>query len=326
MLDVSASPTAGNRAADSVVTQDSDRLAYNRLLCFITHCCIMVLSTGLHLERLRLLNRGRHVTRQTRESPELQSLGPSLILARHERRLSQAELAALCGLSQAQVSYFEVGQRRPTIDQLLQIARALGCSIQKVLTGSDRPGSRLSDLALELRKMGLVDLWVREPIVPGAFRASEEVIALAVSGSEPDPRIVEAIPAILAWNEISPGLLRAYGVHARPSAVRRLAWLADIALAIENRGGFPGGCRRDLLTRFLKNVSVPDGGKAAWDDLGRPPAKPPSSPIWKRWRITYDADLSVFEQRARQLLDLRSQSQASPAGGPSKRSGRGMRA
>jgi len=206
------------------------------------------------------------VTRQTRESPELQNLGPSLILARHERRLSQAELAALCGLSQAQVSYFEVGQRRPTVDQLLQIARALGCSVQKLLTGSDRPGSRLSDIALELRKMGLVDLWVREPIVPGAFRASEEVIALAVSGSEPDPRIVEAMPALLAWNETSPSLLRAYGMQSRPSAVRRLAWLADISLAIENRGGFPGGCRRDLLARFLKKVTLPGGVKPAWDD------------------------------------------------------------
>jgi len=106
---------------------------------------------------------------------------------------------------------------------------------------------------------------------------------------------------------------------------RREEWLADIALAIENRGGFPGGCRSDLLTRFLKIVRISAGGKAKWDDLGRPTAKPPTSPIWKRWRINYDADLSVFEQRARQLLDLQSQSQAAASGGPSKRARRGMR-
>jgi len=270
-------------------------------------------------------NRESQVTRQTSESPELQNLGPSLILTRHERGLSQAELATRCGLSQAQVSYFEVEQRRPALDQLLRIARALGCSVQKLLSGWDRPGSRLSDIAVELRHLGLVDLWVREPIVPGAFRASEEVIALAVSASEPDPRIVEAIPAILAWNEISPGLLRAYGLLARPSILRRLAWLADIALAIENRGGFPGGCRSDLLARFLKIVRISGGGKAKWDNLGHPTAKPPTSPIWKRWRINYDADLSVFEQRARQLLDLQCQSQAAPSGGPRKRARRGMR-
>jgi transcriptional regulator with XRE-family HTH domain len=133
-----------------------------------------------------LLRADRHFLRaegkNSAESPELQNLGPSLILTRHERGLSQAELATRCGLSQAQVSYFEVGQRRPTLDQLLRIARALGCSVQKLLSGSDRPGSRLSDIAEELRHLGLVDLWVREPIVPGAFRASEEVIALGRLG------------------------------------------------------------------------------------------------------------------------------------------------
>jgi transcriptional regulator with XRE-family HTH domain len=295
-------------------------VTYNKLLYSITECCITVSSSGLHFERLVVLYRGRHVPSQTSESPELLNLGSSLILTRHELGLSQAGLAARCGLSQAQISYFEVGQRRPTLNQLLQIARALGCSVQQVLTGSDRPGNRLSDIALELRNLGLVDLWVREPIVPGAFRASEEVIALAVSGREPDPRIVEAIPAILAWNDTSPVLLRAYGVQTRPGAVRRLAWLADIALAIENRGGFPGGCRSDLLARFLKIVRIPGGGKADWDDLGRPTAKSPTSPIWKRWRINYEADVSVFEQRARLLLDLQSQSQAAPTGGPDKRS------
>ncbi len=126
------------------------------------------------------------MTRQATESPELQNLGPSLILARRERGLSQAELAARSGLSQAQISYFELGQRRPTLDQLLKIAQALGCSLQKVLSGSNRTGTRLSDIALQLRDLGLVDLWVRDPIVPAAFRASEEVIALAVSGSKPE--------------------------------------------------------------------------------------------------------------------------------------------
>ncbi len=110
---------------------------------------------------------------------------------------------------------------------------------------------------MQLVDLGLVDLWVRDPVVPGAFLASEEVITLAVSDSEPEPRIVEAIPAILAWTEISPVLLKAYGVSASPGVVRRLAWLADIALAIESRGGFPGGCRTDLLTRLPEKHTCP---------------------------------------------------------------------
>ena len=59
------------------------------------------------------------------ESRELEKMGSFLSIARLERGLSQAELAARCVLSQAQISYFEVGQRRPTLDQFLRIAKAL---------------------------------------------------------------------------------------------------------------------------------------------------------------------------------------------------------
>ena len=239
------------------------------------------------------------------ELTRLRDLGSFLAAARLERGLSQAELAARCNLSQAQISYFEVGQRRPTLDQLLRIARALDVSIQRLIAGSDRPGTDVRDLAIELRHLGLGDLWVEDPAVPGAFRRAEEVIALAVSGHEPDPRIVEAIPAVLAWNEINPTLLRAYSLTTRPRTARRLAWLADIALAIDRRGGFPGGCRKDLLARFTRMIRTAASKPDVWDSLGRPTAKPPTSPLWKRWRISYDADLAQFEQRARHLDELR---------------------
>jgi transcriptional regulator with XRE-family HTH domain len=242
-----------------------------------------------------------------RRSTEIRHLGSHLSAARHQRGLSQAELAARCGLSQAQVSYFELGLRRPTLDQLVRIARSLDVSIERLVTGSDRPGDGLRDLAIELRYLGLVDLWVDDPVVPGAFRRAEEVIARAVSGQEPNPRILEAIPAILAWNRINPILLRAYGLMARPRVTRRLAWLADIALAIDRRGGFPGGCRKEQLVRFTQKIPLPPPGSDDWDDLGRPMANTPASPIWRRWRVSYDADLASFEQRARHLDELRKQ-------------------
>jgi transcriptional regulator with XRE-family HTH domain len=239
------------------------------------------------------------------ESTGLRDLGSFLATARLERGLSQAELAAHCNLSQAQISYFEVGQRRPTLDQLLRIARALEVSIQRLIAGTDRPGTDVRDLAIELRHLGLVDLWVEDPAVPGAFRRAEEVIALAVSGHEPDPRIVEAIPAVLAWNEINPTLLRAYSLMTRPRTARRLAWLADIALAIDRRGRFPGGCQKEPLARFIRTIRTAASKPDVWDSLGHPTAKPPTSPLWRRWRIRYDADLAQFEQRARHLDELR---------------------
>jgi transcriptional regulator with XRE-family HTH domain len=245
------------------------------------------------------------VERERGESTGLRGLGSSLGAARLERGLSQAELAARCALSQVQISYFELGRRRPTLDQLLRIAAALDVPIHRLIAGSDRPGTGRRELAIELRGLGLVDLWVEDPVVPGAFRRPEEVVALAVSGPEPDPRILEAIPAALAWSEIDPRLLRGYGLATRPRTARRLAWLADIVLAIDRRGGFPGGCRQSPLARFVRMIPTPSPGSGAWDSLGRPMAKPPTSPLWRRWRISYDADLARFEERARHLDELR---------------------
>jgi len=239
------------------------------------------------------------------ESTGLRELGSFLSAARLERGLSQVDLAARCALSQVQISYFELGRRRPTLDQLLRIARALDLPLQTLITGSERPGTGVRDLAIELRHLGLADLWVEDPVVPGAFRRPEEVITLAISGPEPDPRILEAIPAVLAWNELDPVLLRAYSLATRPRTARRLAWLADITLAIDRRGGFPGGCRREPLARLVRIIPAPSPGRHAWDSLGRPMLQPPTSPLWKRWRINYDADLTQFEQRARHLDEFR---------------------
>ena len=79
------------------------------------------------------------------------------------------------------------------------------------MTGTLRPGNELNALAPELHVLGVVDLLFARGAVPGAFRAPEATVALALSGNSPDPRIVEAIPAVLAWNPWNAYLLDAYG-------------------------------------------------------------------------------------------------------------------
>ena len=206
-------------------------------------------------------------------------------------------MADRCRLAQAQISYFESERRRPTLDQPLRIARALDVSIQKLIGGSDRPGTQFGDVAFELRHLGIADLWVEGALIPGAFRHAEEVIALSVSAPEPDPRLIEAIPAVLAWNEIDPVLLRAYGLTSGTRTVWRMAWLADLVLAIDRQGGFPGGCESVLLDRFTRIIRPP-GTARTWDSLGHPMASAAKSPLWKRWKINYDASLDEFKSRA----------------------------
>jgi transcriptional regulator with XRE-family HTH domain len=215
--------------------------------------------------------------------------------------LTQKELAVRAGVSQPRISGIEKGDMLPTLPQLIRLARALLVPLQWFLNGSVIPGREVPDFALQLQWLGVVDLFVSDTRVPGAFRPIEQVLVLAVSGNQPNPRIIEAIPAVMAWNRWSPSRLREY---SRPRASResiRLAWLADVALTIDRTMGFPGGCpQRKSLESFVGPLSK---GKLTLrnDDLGYPGEENALPPVSKRWMIGYDARLSTFAERAEHL-------------------------
>jgi transcriptional regulator with XRE-family HTH domain len=235
---------------------------------------------------------------------ELKSIARRLAAVRVERDLTQTELARRCGLTRQEVNYFETGVRIPRLEHLLRIARALDVPLQRFLSGRNRPGTEVRDLAIELRSLGLVDLWVEAPRVPGAFRRPEEVVALAVSGEEPPARIIEGVPALLAWNRWHGPLLRGFGRATGPRTIYRLAWLAEVALTLERMGGFPGGCPgKPDLEAFVSGTKQPTA--ARWDSLGKAADEPPALPLWKRWKINYPADLATFRRRAETLASLR---------------------
>jgi transcriptional regulator with XRE-family HTH domain len=233
------------------------------------------------------------------------------ILRRERKRvgMTQGQLAARCGLYQSEISRLENGKRPPTLPEAVRLAEIFGVPLQAFLTGEVRPGTRLNELAIELRSLGVLDLIVPDVRIPGAFRPSEEVVAHAVGTNRPDPRVVEAIPAVLAANRWRAGLLDAFARLAHPRAVTRLAWLADVTLTIDRNEGFPGGLvSGDDLTDFLNGVDRPEEA----DDLGHPGDDSAVHRVWKYWRIGYAADLGAFRDRALHLRMLR----GSPPVGP----------
>src|SRR4051794_30122876 len=109
---------------------------------------------------------------------EIQNLGRWLSLARVRAGLTQQQLAARCGTDQSTISRIEMAQRSPSLDQLLQLAQALAVPLHWFLSGQERPGGGLTEIALELQALGVADLLVEGAAVPGAFRPAEEVVAL----------------------------------------------------------------------------------------------------------------------------------------------------
>jgi transcriptional regulator with XRE-family HTH domain len=242
------------------------------------------------------------VRRDLRQPLELHDLSKHLAKARFLRGLSQQELAEKCGLDKAHISLFETGKRQPRLAQLAQLSRALQVPLQWFLTGSMKPGKEPEDIALELFNLGVVDLWVGNALVPGAFRPPEQVVALSVSGQRPESRLLWAIPTVLAWNRWNPILLEGYGRESR--VLQRLAWLSDIAITIHHDQGFPGGCPgEDDLAEFIRRQPLPQSP----DDFGDPSPEQPRNPLWKRWKINYvgSGNIATFQQRASELHLLR---------------------
>ncbi|MEQ1761102.1 MAG: helix-turn-helix transcriptional regulator [Vicinamibacterales bacterium] len=52
---------------------------------------------------------------------------------RKERRFTQTELAALCGLSQGDISKFEQGRALPTMAQAVRLSKVLGLPVDGLL-------------------------------------------------------------------------------------------------------------------------------------------------------------------------------------------------
>jgi transcriptional regulator with XRE-family HTH domain len=240
---------------------------------------------------------------------EFEHFAMRLKLARAARKLKSHQLAERAGVDRTVLYKLEAGERKPTLAQLVRFARATCLPLQWFMTGGTAPGIELPDLAFELEALGVSDLSIADARIPGAFRPPEQIVAQVLSPLHVDPRLLDAIPAVLAWNRWKPRLLRAFCETTSPRAFRRAVWLADVVMTIHRGTRFPGGvispraldAIRGTVARELIAKKAVRGLEP--DDLGFPGEPDALPPVSKRWNITYAADLDTFRDRAVQLID-----------------------
>jgi tetratricopeptide (TPR) repeat protein len=169
---------------------------------------------------------------------QAETIGQRLRRLRHERGLSQRELASP-GVSYAYISRIEAGARRPSVKALRMLARKLGVSADYLETGSEirdieQRELRIADAELELRlaeqpdnaEQKLAQLRDEAIAAGDALSASRANIALglAAAAAGRNSEAIDRLESGLDLSPVSPSarpdvyatLGRAYAATARP--------------------------------------------------------------------------------------------------------------
>lgn len=220
------------------------------------------------------------------------TIGANIRTARRAAGLTQAALGTLANVARVQIVRMESGLVAPGLDEAVRLAAVLRCPLDW-LTRSSATGSVLQEIAVQLYRLGVRDLVVADAQVPGSFRHPEEVLVLAVSGDRPEPRVIEAIPFVLASRPFHAPLVTAFARRYDFRARNRIAWLADVTIALGRFRTAPVTIHSEASLRLLVRRGVRN---SAPDSLGHP-STGPVSPIWRRWSITYAGTINDFANR-----------------------------
>jgi len=128
----------------------------------------------------------------------LSAVGPRLRTLRRQRDITLSALAQSTGISVSTLSRLENGQRKPTLEQLLPLARAYGVPLDDLVGGPATGDPRVHLRPVRRHGMTVVPLTRR----PGGIQAYKLIIP--VRRCTPDPRVHEGYE----WLYILDGELR----------------------------------------------------------------------------------------------------------------------
>ncbi|MET7672303.1 helix-turn-helix domain-containing protein [Micromonospora luteifusca] len=127
----------------------------------------------------------------------LGAVGPRLKHLRLRRDITLTDLAAETGISASTLSRLEAGLRRPTLEQLLPLARVHGVTLDE-LVGAPPTG----DPRINLRPITCSDGSVILPLTrrPGGIQAYKYVLPASADDREPDLRTHEGYDWVYVLN------------------------------------------------------------------------------------------------------------------------------
>lgn len=132
--------------------------------------------------------------------PVLDAVGPRLRALRQQRGATLAQLARATGISVSTLSRLESGQRRPTLDLLLLLARAHQVALDDLVGAPPTGDPRIRPRPVERHGMTWLPLTRR----PGGVQAFKLILPVQATGAEPQQQAHEGYE----WLYILSGRLR----------------------------------------------------------------------------------------------------------------------
>lgn len=126
----------------------------------------------------------------------LNSVGPRLRTLRTQRDITLSDLATTTGVSVSTLSRLETGERRPTLELLLPLARAYGVTLDELVDAPPTGDPRVHLRPTTRGGMTMIPLTRR----PGGIQAYKIVLATDPGHREPDPQIHEGYEWLYVLN------------------------------------------------------------------------------------------------------------------------------
>ncbi|QYN16491.1 helix-turn-helix domain-containing protein [Amycolatopsis sp. DSM 110486] len=170
----------------------------------------------------------------------LESVGPRLRALRQQNNATLAQLSETTGISVSTLSRLESGQRKPTLELLLALARAHQVPLDELVGTAPTSDPRLHENSFVRHGITFFPLTRR----PGGLRAYKQIFPPHWPDTDPDPRVHEGYE----WAYVLSGQLRLIlGEH---DVILKPGEVVEFDTHVPHWFGNPGNVPCEVLALF----------------------------------------------------------------------------